>query len=63
MPFSRQSLGHGVGELEVGGDGHDLELAHLDPVLDVVIVDIYMFCPIWLRLSAGPFFAPTVIFK
>ena len=63
MPISRQSFGHGVGELEVGGDRHDLELAHLDPVLDVVVVDINMFSSIWLRLSAGPFFTPAVIFK
>ena len=38
MSFSRQCFREGVGELEVGGDGHDLELAHLDPVLEVVLV-------------------------
>ena len=50
MSISRQCFCHGVGELEVGGDGHDLELAHLDPVLDVVVyvVHIDMFSSIWL---------------
>ena len=48
MPLSRQGFCKCVGELDVGGDGHDLELAHLDPVLDVLVVHIYMLSSIWL---------------
>ena len=48
MSFSRQCFRECVGELEVGGDGYDLELAQLDPVLDVVVVHIYMLSSIWL---------------
>ena len=48
MPLSRQGFCEGVRQLEVGGDGHDFELAHLDPVLEVVVVHIYMLSAIWL---------------
>ena len=56
MLWARQRLCHCIGQLEVGRDGHDSDLAELDPVSNMVVVDVDVFRPVGLRQSAGPFF-------
>ena len=60
MLRARQRLRHCIGQLEVGRDGHDSDLAELDPVSNMVIVDVDMLGPVRLRQSAGPFSHPLL---
>ena len=61
MSFSTKWLGHRVGQLEVGLDVLDANSSKLDPVLDVVVVDVNMLRPVRFCLSGGPFNTTTVI--
>ena len=63
MPLSTVWLGHRVCQLEVGLDVLDADPPKLDPVLDVVVVDVDVFGSIRLRLSAGPFNTTSIIFE
>ena len=61
MPLSTEWLGHRVCQLEVGLDVLDADPPKLDPVLDVVVVDVNMLGPVRFCLSGGPFDTTTVI--
>ena len=63
MLMSQQRLRHSTGQLKVGRHWHDWELAQLHPILNVVIGDFNVLCPVRFWQSAGPFFTPAIILE
>ena len=63
MLMSQQRLRHSIGQLKVGCYWHDLELAQLHPISNVVVGDVSVLCPVRLWQSVGPFFTPAMILE
>ena len=57
-----QRLRHRIRQLELRLDRVDGDLPELHHFSNVVIRNVYVFCPIWLTQSAGPFFTAPIIF-